>query len=114
MRVYLYNFDGKLQRMSNLLSLWMGKLHRITRSPIHPEKPLVEQYAVRKMRVSLPHSFDYQIDGELVHAREEQNGLYSLTISVVPGALSFLVPPEYFRKLHPVEPSLHPDAASRK
>ena len=101
--LYIYNFENKISILQNLPWLWAGRHDRINRKFAKGERPLIERYEVKKVEICAEEPFDYHIDGELVRTTEAVNGVYSVSIRVIPRQLSFLVPGPFYRKFHPFE-----------
>ncbi|WP_041402184.1 diacylglycerol/lipid kinase family protein [Salinispira pacifica] len=100
MDVYQFMFENKWQILSNLLPLWNGWHNRINRNQAEKGRPLIERYEVERLKIISATPFLYHIDGELEECRE-QNGEYSLSLGIAPGAIRFLVPGSFHRKFHP-------------
>lgn len=103
MDVYLFNFEEKMAVLYNLFSLWNGRHHKINQRFAKKDKPLIERYEIKKLKLHSERPFSYHIDGELKTVTDKINNQYSLSISVKPRAISFLVPRTFYKKFHPFD-----------
>jgi diacylglycerol kinase family enzyme len=103
MDAYLFNFEEKTAVICNLLSLWNGRHHKINQRFAKKDKPLIERYEIKKLELHSEKPFNYHIDGELKTVTDKINNQYSLSISVKPRAISFLVPRTFYKKFHPFD-----------
>ncbi|MFW6138914.1 MAG: diacylglycerol/lipid kinase family protein [Spirochaetota bacterium] len=100
MDVYLYNFESKFDAGKAIVALWKGHHEALNRRFDRTGKPVIERFSVGDMRIESKDGFDYQIDGELFHCRNPVSGKYTLKISLVPGAVSLIVPEGFYRKFN--------------
>ena len=66
---------------------------------------MIERYEVKRVDIDGQAGFEYHVDGELLRAAPapETSGRAGVSVSVVPGALRFLVPERFYRLFHPFE-----------
>ena len=103
MDLYLFNFEDRTAILYNLFSLWNGRHHKINQRFAKKDKPLIERYEIKRLEISSMKPFNYHIDGELKMANQSVEGQYSLSVSVKPRAISFLVPRTFYKKFHPFD-----------
>jgi diacylglycerol kinase family enzyme len=102
MDLFLYDFNRKFPVLVNLPLLWRGRYGRInSRLEKNNGYPVV-RYKIKKISIQSARAFDYHIDGELISGEREKNHSSRLSISVLPKAISFLVPAVFYRKLYPI------------
>ncbi len=100
MDLFLYDFNRKLPVLINLPLLWRGKYQWInSRLENRSGFPIV-RYKIKKINIQSDKPFDYHIDGELIPGKWKKNNSSNLSISVLPKAISFLVPGVFYRKLN--------------
>ena len=97
MDAYLYQFDNHLTIIMNLFSIWKGWHHRINARLARRRKPLVERYEVKEAVIRTGKNTDFHIDGELYNTGDSDR----IKVSIIPGAIDFLVPGSFYRKFHP-------------
>ncbi|MCK4540913.1 MAG: sphingosine kinase [Spirochaetales bacterium] len=95
--VYLYNFADKSAIFRNLFALWNGWHHRINSRMVRSHKPIIERYEAKSTEIKTGGPFDYHIDGELYHTEADAG----IKISIIPEAISFLVPRSFYFKFRP-------------
>lgn len=98
--LYLFNFENKLDILRNAISLWNGWHSRINSRFARRFKPLIERFEIKKAVISSKESFLWHVDGEIRECRPRTDGSATLAVSVLPDALTFLVPPGFWRKFH--------------
>jgi diacylglycerol kinase family enzyme len=98
--VYFYNFSSTPQVLFNLFNLWRGRHHLINHHWAKKGLPLIERFEVREAEFTFPWRFKAHIDGDSIEPKENANG-FSLSVSIVPRALKFLVPQSFYVKFHP-------------
>ncbi len=101
--LYLFNFENKLDVLRNAVSLWNGWHPRINSRFARRSKPLIERFEIRRVSLSSPEPFLWHVDGEVRLCGLREDGMARLDVSVLPEALSFLVPPGFWRKFHPYD-----------
>jgi diacylglycerol kinase family enzyme len=101
MDLYLFNFQSKLDIALHLPALWNGRHPRINSGFAKKEKPIIERFEIRRMRVESDQPIPYHIDGELRTCSVKHKGVYTLRLEVLPAGISFLVPEVFYRKFHP-------------
>jgi len=101
--LYLFNFENKLDVLRNAFSLWNGWHSRINSRFARRSKPLIERFEIKRASVSSPEPFLWHVDGEVRYCEPRESGPARLDVSVLPGALSFLVPAGFWRKFHPYD-----------
>ncbi len=97
MDAYLYQFDNHLTVMMNLLSIWNGWHRRINARLAKKRKPLIERYEIKEAIIKTGQNMDFHIDGELYNTGDSDR----IKISIVPGAIDFIVPGSFYHKFHP-------------
>ncbi len=102
MDAYLYQLHDHLSVVANLLSLWKGWHHRINARLAKKKKPLIERYEVKEAVVKTGVNTDFHIDGELFNTGDSDR----IKVSIVPGAIDFLVPESFYQKFHPFDREL--------
>ena len=95
MEVYLFNFNRRVQVVRHMGSLWRGRYEKINRKG---RKPFVEHYRGKSIKLTTCSPIEVHVDGELFYPMETEDGICSITVSVVPHAISFVVPGEFYRK----------------
>jgi diacylglycerol kinase family enzyme len=100
MDVYLYHFSRRTAVLKNIYPLWRGDHVRINKKSNKKHEPSIERYSVKGMRLITEHPLDFHIDGELQSVREGKVGNQIYRVSVLPGAISFVLPPSFYMKLH--------------
>jgi diacylglycerol kinase family enzyme len=103
MDLFLYEFNRKLPVLVNMPLLWRGKYQRINSRLEKKSGFPVVKYKIKKIFIQSESAFDYHIDGELIPGEWKKNNSSVLSISVVPKAISFLVPGVFYRKLYPIQ-----------
>lgn len=101
MDVYVFNFKNKLSVFMHFIELYNGWHSKINKSLARKRQPLIERYEVKKTTLTSQVPFHYHIDGELLQASRDKNGNWSIEISILPSALSFIVPERFYHKFHP-------------
>lgn len=102
MNVYLFDFSSKWEIVRNLVYIWTGRHSMINRTLSRARKPVIERYEVRHTRVGRDSPFAYHIDGELLHADQPlKDSRYGIDIEILPQALTFLVPAQFYHIFHP-------------
>jgi len=101
----LYVFDIRRRRAiaMNMSVLWRGKHDVINRRLIARRLGMIERYEVRRVEVAGDTSFRYHVDGELLEALPGESGPARVDVTVMPGALRFLVPERFYRLFHPFD-----------
>lgn len=100
MDVYLYHFSGRVAVLKNIYPLWRGNHVRINKKSKRPTTPYIERYSVKRMRLITGYPLDFHVDGELQSVREGKAGKQIYRVSVLPGAISFVLPPAFYTKIH--------------
>lgn len=103
MDAFLFNFKNKRSVMMNLWALWNGQHGRINYRSQGDDRPIIEHYRIREMTIISNEPFDYHIDGELTNPEWGESDIYSLSISILPRAISFIVPGSFYKKFHAFE-----------
>ncbi|HSV56539.1 MAG TPA: diacylglycerol kinase family protein [Magnetospirillaceae bacterium] len=98
--LYIFNFENKLDVFRNAFSLWNGWHPRINARFARRAKPLIERFEIRRAAVSSPEGFLWHVDGELRRCEPKPGGCAVLEVSVLPEAIRFLVPAQFWRKFH--------------
>jgi diacylglycerol kinase family enzyme len=118
--LYVFDIRGKQAIAMNMSVLWRGKHDVLNRRLIVRRQGMIERYEVKRVEIESPSAFDYHVDGELLRARSVSAGGDSadgtadageavpgvgarVSVSVVPGALRFLVPERFYRLFHPFD-----------
>jgi diacylglycerol kinase (ATP) len=96
--VFLFAPRKPLGVLAALPLLWTGN-HRWINRLRGGSRP-VERYRARVALIRAPGPFSYHVDGELMQSRGRA-GAHSLEVSVVPGAVRFLVPERFHGRLLP-------------
>lgn len=101
MDVYAYCFTRRMQVARNVGALWSGR-HGIINDRLMDKghRGVIERYEVTGVELHAPGERYYHVDGELLQfaeAPEERR----LRVDLVPRGLRFLVPPTYYRLVHP-------------
>ena len=97
MDAYLYQLNDHLTVLTNLLSIWKGWHHRINAKLAKKKKPLIERYEIKEAVIKTGKNTDFHIDGELFNTGDSDK----IKVSIVPGAIDFLVPESFYQKFHP-------------
>ncbi len=103
MDLYLFNFTRKVWVARNIVALWLGKHDRINRRLFGKNRGVIERYELTELEVSSPAAFVFHVDGDLHHAEQEPGQDYRVNISVLPRAVSFIVPDHFYRLFHPFD-----------
>lgn len=111
MDLYLYNFKSKMDVLRNGFSLWNGWHSRINSRFARSEKPLIERFEIQRARISSKEPFPWHVDGETRRCPRREDGSVALDVSVLPEAITFLVPARFWRKFHAYDSLLTNDAA---
>jgi diacylglycerol kinase family enzyme len=99
--VYFYNFTSAARVLLNLFNLWKGRHHLINQHSAKKRLPLIERFEVKEAELSSRRRFKAHIDGDIITPVRGEKG-YSLSVSIAPRALNFLVPETFYVKFHPV------------
>lgn len=99
MDAYLYQLNYQLTILANLLSIWKGWHHRINAKLAKKKKPLIERYEIKEAIIKTGENADFHIDGELFNTGNSDK----IKVSIVPGAIDFLVPESFYQKFHPFD-----------
>jgi len=113
MDLYLFNFSNKIDILRNGLSLWNGWHSRINSKFARSGKPLIERFEIRKARISSGEDFLWHVDGEARQCARRGKEAAALDVSVLPEAITFLVPAGFWRKFHAYD-GLHSRVSSPK
>lgn len=99
-----YVFDIRHRRAiaMNLSVLWRGKHDVLNRRLIARRQGMIERYEVKEAEVACARPFDFHVDGERLRA-QAVDGQAEVAVSVVPEALRFLVPDNFYRLFHPFD-----------
>jgi len=100
MGVYLFNIHRRLTVIANLPWVWLGRHDQINKKSARKGAPLIERYEVNRTVLQAETPFLYHVDGELKQADREENGMYTLDVTIHPRVLPLLVPPTFYRKFH--------------
>jgi diacylglycerol kinase family enzyme len=103
MDVYMFNFRKKSAVLTNVSDLWRGNHEHINRRLTHRDGGVIERYELHELSISAAEPFPFHIDGELMEAATDENGLYRVTVRVLPRRLRFIVPGRFHRLFHPFE-----------
>ncbi len=103
MDLYLFNFETKLAVARYMVSLWNGWHHKINKRFARKDKPLIHRFEIKQLEIEAGEQFDFHIDGEFKTNDIPENDKYSITIEVVPQAISFIVPRTFYKKFHPFD-----------
>ncbi len=100
--VYIFNFKNRIEIVKNAVALWNGRHDIINKRFAKNDRPLIERYEVKRMRISSPVPYPYHVDGEAMKADtpDRESGDYRTEIRVVPLALPLIVPATFYRKFH--------------
>lgn len=103
MDVYAYAFTRRFQVVRNVGSLWLGR-HGLINDRLmgSGRRGVIERYEVRAATVTVPQEQTCHVDGELLNLPEDPASRV-ITVELVPHGLRFLVPPSYYRLVHPFE-----------
>jgi diacylglycerol kinase family enzyme len=115
--LYVFDIRGKEAIAMNMSVLWRGKHDVLNRRLIARRQGMIERYEVKRVDIESLSPFDYHVDGELLRARPgsaaagrtaggRDGGAGAgarVSVSVVPGALRFLVPERFYRLFHPFD-----------
>jgi diacylglycerol kinase family enzyme len=101
MDVYAYCFSRRMQVVRNVGALWSGR-HGIINDRLMGKghRGIIERYEVTGAEIHAPEERYYHVDGELLELPEDPNQR-RLRVDLVPRGLRFLVPPTYYRLVHP-------------
>ena len=99
MDVYLFQFTNHMSVVVNFISLWNGWHMRINGRLVKNRKPLIERYEVKEVVLQTGKNLDFHVDGELYNTGESED----LRISIIPRAIVFIVPGNFYHKFHPFE-----------
>ncbi len=100
MGVYLYHFSRRSAVLKNIYPLWTGNHIRINEKSKKKHAPYIERYSIKGMRLIAEHPLDFHVDGELQSARGGKAGEQIYRVSLLPAAISFVVPHSFYRKVH--------------
>ena len=92
MDIYLFNFDRRFQAIVNATRLWKGRYRRVNREAAGP---FIEHLRAKRIRIYTGSSLSLHVDGELYSVPEDEGGGCRIGISVLPEAISILVPAGY-------------------
>lgn len=119
--LYVFDIRAKSAIAMNMSVLWRGKHDVLNRRLIARRQGMIERYEVRRVDIECRSALDYHVDGELFRAPAlpavgdddggdgggvgggHEAGVARLSVSVVPGALRFLVPESFYRLFHPFD-----------
>jgi diacylglycerol kinase family enzyme len=99
MEVCIFNISSKFKAIFNLLRLWRGAHHSINRKYDGGDIPRIERFIAKKLILRCAASLPCHVDGELKWVKNKNLSGCFLTVSVVPRALSFLVPANFYRRV---------------
>lgn len=99
MDAYLYQFTSHWRTIINFPALWKGWHNRINGRLVQNQEPLIERYEVKEVEIIMEPETDLHIDGELYNTGTAA----TIRISIIPRALTFLVPGSFYHKFHPFE-----------
>jgi diacylglycerol kinase family enzyme len=103
MDVYAYAFTRRGQVVRNVGALWLGR-HGLINDRLmgSGRRGVIERYEVRAAAVTVSREHAYHVDGELLSLPEDPAAKV-ITVDLIPQGLRFLVPPSYYRLVHPFE-----------
>jgi len=101
MDVYAYAFTRRFQVLRNVGALWAGR-HGLINSRLMGAAPrgVIERYEVQGADLQVPGEAWYHVDGELLPLPAEPAERL-VRVRMAPRALRFLVPPSFYRPMHP-------------
>jgi diacylglycerol kinase family enzyme len=98
--LYLFNFDQKLPLLANIGPLWLGRHSWVRPRFTRSGRPMIEHCRARQVTLASPVLPAFHVDGELPETETFSANGFKLTITAVPRAISFLVPPAFYHKLN--------------
>jgi len=99
--LYLYNLHNRGKILFHFPDLWMGKHRAIIANHNRKGSKLpVEHYETSQIELSSPVEFPFHVDGELRLSSGSEARGHSLKLSVIKGALNFLVPPDFMQRFY--------------
>lgn len=101
MNIYIYQKMRRRTLLKNLRYFWTGQHNRINDRFAQKGKPIIENFEVKSSEISSKRPFHFHLDGDLKQVENAVNGVYSLKFNILPESISFLVPEDFYRKLHP-------------
>jgi diacylglycerol kinase family enzyme len=99
MDVYLFNFDTRCAVLRQSVSLWKGKYFRINKRAKKSGIPPIERYRVKMLKIYAGFPLEMHVDGELYNISKRYSEKHTLTFTVLPHRISFIVPAGFYRKL---------------
>lgn len=97
MDAYLFQFTNHLTVLRSLFAVWNGWHDRVNTHLIKAGYPLIERYEVSSTIIEMKVPFYFHVDGELYHTGPAAK----VKISILPRAVNFLVPENFYLKFHP-------------
>jgi diacylglycerol kinase family enzyme len=101
MNLYVYNKMKRRTMLLNLRYFWTGQHNKINDRFAKRNKQIIEHYEITNTQISCAEPFYFHLDGDLKRVEKQKNGLYLLNFTILPGAITFLVPEVFFKKFHP-------------
>jgi diacylglycerol kinase family enzyme len=99
MDVYLFNFDTRCAVLRQVVSLWKGKYSRINNRTKKSGLPPIERYRAKMLKIYSGFPLEMHVDGELYNISKRESEKHTLTFTVLPHRISFIVPAGFYRKL---------------
>ena len=103
MDIYFYNQFSRVTVARFLPALWTGRHGAINARTERTGRPRIERFEVTETKIESSEPFLFHVDGEIRDARQDSSGTYTVTITVEPRSLRFLVPPAFYRLFTPPE-----------
>lgn len=97
MDAYLFQFTNHFTVLRSLFAVWNGWHDRVNTHLIKAGYPLIERYEVSSTIIEMNAPFYFHVDGELYHT----GAAARVKISILPRAVNFLVPENFYLKFHP-------------
>lgn len=101
MNVYIYHKASRRSLLMNLPYFWTGQHNKINDRFARKNKQIIEHFELNNTQISCAEPFNFQLDGDLKQVMKNKNGSFTLDFTILPGAITFLVPEVFFKKFHP-------------
>jgi diacylglycerol kinase family enzyme len=96
MELILFDFKRKRSVVFHVLPLWMGWHGLINRIYGKKSEVPIKHYPADSCRIAAKNPFYFHVDGELITPKPRTTEEYAVRISILQGAVTFLVPKQYF------------------
>jgi diacylglycerol kinase family enzyme len=100
MELVLFDFSRKPCIFFSLFPLWMGWHGWVNRTHGKQGTVPLKHFQAYSCTITSKDPFAFHVDGELISPKNAPKRDYTTTISILPGALSFLVPAKQFASTH--------------